>query len=84
MPPQPIQWVGAARYELRDFPDDARLDAGFALWAVQKGEEPPDSKPMPIIGQGTRRTQKNSNSIVTSARQNDRMKSIRFNDERCA
>jgi phage-related protein len=53
MPPKPIQWVGAARYELRDFPDDARLDAGFALWAIQKGEAPPDSKPMPIVGQGT-------------------------------
>jgi phage-related protein len=53
MSPKPMQWVGSARDELRNFPDDARLEAGFALWAVQKGEEPPDSKPMSIIGKGT-------------------------------
>jgi phage-related protein len=52
MEPKPVQWVGSARDELRDFPDDVRLEAGFAIWAVQQGEDPPDSKPMPIIGKG--------------------------------
>jgi phage-related protein len=52
MSPKPIQWVGTARDELRDFPDDARLEAGFSLWAVQRGESAPDSKPMSVIGKG--------------------------------
>ena len=52
MDPKSVQWIGPARDELRDFPDDARLEAGFAIWAVQQGETPPDSKPMSIIGQG--------------------------------
>ena len=47
-----LQWIGTARDELRDFPDDARLEAGLALWAVQQGELPPDGKPMSIIGKG--------------------------------
>ena len=47
-----LQWIGTARDELRDFPDDARLEAGLALWAVQQGELPPDSKSMSIIGKG--------------------------------
>ena len=52
MDPKLVQWVGSSRDELRDFPDDARLEAGLAIWAVQQGEAPPDSKPMPIIGKG--------------------------------
>jgi len=52
MPPKPVRWVGAAQQELRGFPDNARLEAGFSLWAVQKGELPPDCKPMPIVGKG--------------------------------
>jgi phage-related protein len=52
MPPKPVQWVASARDELRDFPDNARLEAGIAIWAIQQGEAPPDGKPMPIIGKG--------------------------------
>jgi phage-related protein len=50
MDPKLVQWVGSARDELRDFPDDARLEAGLAIWAVQQGEAPPDSRPMSIVG----------------------------------
>ena len=36
----------------RDFPDDARHDAGYQLDKVQRGEQPDDFKPMPGIGRG--------------------------------
>src|SRR5260370_23354144 len=39
---------------LRGFPDDARRDAGHALYQVQKGRDPSDWKPMPAIGAGVR------------------------------
>jgi phage-related protein len=37
---------------LREFPDDARHDAGYQLDKVQRGEQPDDFKPMPSIGKG--------------------------------
>ena len=37
---------------LRDFPDDARHDAGYQLDKVQRGNQPDDFKPMPGIGKG--------------------------------
>lgn len=49
---KPVQWVGSARDELRAFPENARLQAGTAIWAIQQGEAPPDSKPISIVGKG--------------------------------
>jgi phage-related protein/predicted XRE-type DNA-binding protein len=37
---------------LRDFPVDARQDAGYQLDKVQRGLQPDDFKPMPTIGKG--------------------------------
>jgi phage-related protein len=37
---------------LRDFPADARQDAGYQLDKVQRGLQPDDFKPMPMIGKG--------------------------------
>ncbi len=37
---------------LRDFPADARQDAGYQLGKVQRGLQPDDFKPMPTIGKG--------------------------------
>jgi phage-related protein len=37
---------------LRQFPEDARNDAGYQLDKVQRGEPPVDFKPMPSIGKG--------------------------------
>jgi len=37
---------------LREFPEDARHDAGYQLDKVQRGEQPVDFKPMPSIGKG--------------------------------
>jgi phage-related protein len=39
---------------LRDFPQDARREAGHELYQVQKGLDPSDWKPMPTIGAGVR------------------------------
>lgn len=37
---------------LRQFPEDARNDAGYQLDKVQRGEQATDFKPMPSIGKG--------------------------------
>ena len=37
---------------LRDFPENARYDAGYQLDKVQRGGQPDDFKPMPSIGNG--------------------------------
>jgi phage-related protein len=37
---------------LRDFPENARHDAGYQLDKVQRGEQPDDFKPLPSIGKG--------------------------------
>ena len=49
---KPIQFLGNALKCLRDFPEDARQDAGYQLDKVQRGEQPDDFKPMPSIGKG--------------------------------
>ncbi len=45
-------WLGDTRKKLREFPDQARRDAGEQLWRVQSGGEPVDWRPMPSIGTG--------------------------------
>jgi phage-related protein len=45
-------WVGSAKDDLRDFPEDARRMAGHQLHRVQLGLEPDDWKPMPSVGSG--------------------------------
>jgi phage-related protein len=37
---------------LRDFPAEARHDAGYQLEKVQRGEQPGDFKPLPAAGKG--------------------------------
>lgn len=49
-----VVWIGTALDDLRDFPKDARHDAGFQLEQVQLGLEPDDWKPMPAVGAGCR------------------------------
>lgn len=51
--PKPLDFVGAARREMRAFPKPAREIAGEDLYRVQKGREPRDWKPLPEIGPGT-------------------------------
>jgi phage-related protein len=47
-----IRFLGDSLKRLREFPDDARQDAGYQLDKVQRGEQPDDFKPMPSIGPG--------------------------------
>jgi phage-related protein len=45
---KPIRFLGDSLKRLRDFPEDARQDAGYQL----DKEQPDDFKPMPRIGKG--------------------------------
>ena len=47
---KPIKFLGDSLKCLRDFPVYARQDAGWRLELVQRGKQPSDFKPMPIIG----------------------------------
>ena len=51
---RPVTFHGDSLDRLRDFPDDARQQAGHELYQVQKGAEPTDWKPMPTVGMGVR------------------------------
>ena len=51
---KPIAFLGDSLARLRDFPDDARSEAGFQLREVQKGNDPADWKPLKTVGQGVR------------------------------
>jgi phage-related protein len=52
MATKPLFWVGSALKDLREFPADARRDAGHELHLVQMGLAPSDWKPMPGVGPG--------------------------------
>ena len=47
-----VRFLGNSLKALRDFPEDARQDAGYQIDKVQRGEQPDDFKPMPSIGKG--------------------------------
>lgn len=47
-----MRFLGDSLKCLRDFPVDARHDAGYQLYKVQRGLQPDDFKPMPTIGKG--------------------------------
>jgi hypothetical protein len=49
---RPVRFLGDSLKCLRDFPDDARHDAGYQLDKVQRGDQPDDFKPMSAIGKG--------------------------------
>jgi phage-related protein len=50
--PKPVDWIGRAHQELRDFPRAARNQAGVELRAVQNGLTPADWKPLENVGPG--------------------------------
>ena len=47
-----MRFLGNSLKCLRDFPEDAKQDAGYQIDKVQRGEQPDDFKPMPSIGKG--------------------------------
>ncbi|MCC7097434.1 MAG: type II toxin-antitoxin system RelE/ParE family toxin [Thermomonas sp.] len=49
---KPIVFLGDSLRALREFPDDAKQDAGYQLDRVQHGLQPDDFKPMSSIGKG--------------------------------
>ncbi|MHB8248689.1 MAG: type II toxin-antitoxin system RelE/ParE family toxin [Acidithiobacillus sp.] len=49
---KPIDFLGDALERLREFPLDARRDAGHQLWKLQQGLKPDDWKPMRGLGGG--------------------------------
>jgi phage-related protein len=49
-----IAFLGDSLDRLRDFPGDARSEAGHQLHEVQNGNDPDDWKPMKTIGAGVR------------------------------
>lgn len=49
---KPIVFVGDSLERLREFPADARHDAGYQLDKIQRGQTPDDFKPVPSIGKG--------------------------------
>lgn len=51
---KPVEFIGSALDDLRDFPLSARREAGYQIDKVQHGEEPDDSKPMKSIGPGVK------------------------------
>jgi phage-related protein len=52
---RPVRFLGDSLQCLREFPEDARHDAGYQLDKVQRGEQPDDFKPMAAIGKESRR-----------------------------
>lgn len=47
-----LEFIGTSQDDLKDFPAEARRDAGFQLHYVQIGQEPSDWKPMKTVGRG--------------------------------
>ncbi len=48
-----IKFVGSSQDDIRNFPAEARRDAGFQPHFVQVGQKPSDWKPLKVVGSGT-------------------------------
>jgi phage-related protein len=51
---KPITWVGSAKRDLVACSADVQAIAGRELNIVQRGADPTDWKPMPVVGPGAR------------------------------
>jgi phage-related protein len=49
---KPLEWAGAAKHDLMDFPDDVRRAVGYALGVAQLGAKHPAAKPWKGEGAG--------------------------------
>lgn len=49
---KPLRFLGNSLECLRQFPEDARHDAGYQLEQIQHGKQPTDFKPMSSVGKG--------------------------------
>jgi len=51
-PEKPLHWIGSARDDLLEFPDEVVDDFGYALYLVQIGGKPANAKPWKGEGPG--------------------------------
>jgi phage-related protein len=51
---KPVRWLGNSLAAVRAFAPNARKDAGYELYRVQRGEQPSDWKPIGQVGAGVR------------------------------
>ena len=51
---KPLRFLGSSLDDLRDFPAEQRRHAGFELFAVQRGLDPTDWKPIREVGPSVR------------------------------
>ena len=49
---KPLEWIGAAKRDLMDFPDEVRRAVGYALGVAQLGAKHPAAKPWKGEGAG--------------------------------
>lgn len=48
--PRKLVWIGTSWKDLKSLPPTVRRTFGFALYAAQKGDWPPDAKPLKGFG----------------------------------
>jgi phage-related protein len=46
----PLEWVGSSLKDLSEFPDQVKVDMGYALHQAQMGEKSPCAKPLKGFG----------------------------------
>jgi len=49
-----LYWLGSSLDDLKEFPEDARREAGYDLRRIQAGLDPRDWRPMKTVGAGVR------------------------------
>ena len=49
---KPVRFLGDSLERIREFPEDAKHDAGYQLEQVQRGDQPDSFKSVPSIGNG--------------------------------
>ena len=47
-----VEWLGDSLRQIREFPDEAKREAGYQLERVQAGKDTEDWRPMPSVGLG--------------------------------
>jgi phage-related protein len=48
--PKQVIFAGSSREDLKEFPDEVKLDIGYALYQAQMGEKPKNAKPLTGFG----------------------------------
>jgi len=43
---KPLYWIGSSKADLLEFPEEVRLEAGYALYVAQKGDKHSSVKPL--------------------------------------